>query len=82
VVSSWCYRWIWCGLSHQGNNNIDCNLTRIGADSDKSTFGIFIPKQWIYAQNPDANILVLRKTDALDDLRLVYDKRLSSKSNS
>ena len=50
-------------------NNIYCNLTLVGAGFDSSTFGIVVAKQWIYKQDLDVNILLLRQSGQLDDLR-------------
>jgi ABC-type amino acid transport substrate-binding protein len=57
------------GVAEYATNNIYCNLTLVGADFDSSTFGIVIPKQWIYKQDLDVNILLLRESGQLDDLR-------------
>jgi ABC-type amino acid transport substrate-binding protein len=46
-----------------------CNLTLIGADFDPSAYGIVTPKEWVYAQALDLNILSLRESGALDDLK-------------
>ncbi|CAF3619115.1 unnamed protein product [Rotaria sp. Silwood1] len=50
-------------------NNIYCNLTLVGEGFDKSVFGIITPKQWLYGQDLDVNILSLRETGSLDNLR-------------
>ncbi|CAF4362157.1 unnamed protein product, partial [Adineta steineri] len=38
-------------------------------DFDQSAFGIAIPKLWLYAENLDINILLLRESGDLDDLK-------------
>ncbi|CAF3576508.1 unnamed protein product [Rotaria sp. Silwood1] len=50
-------------------NNVYCNLTLVGEGFDKSVFGIITPKQWLYGQDLDVNILSLRETGSLDNLR-------------
>jgi ABC-type amino acid transport substrate-binding protein/ABC-type branched-subunit amino acid transport system substrate-binding protein len=57
------------GVAEYVTNNIYCNLTLAGSDFDKSSFGIVIPKQWVYAQDLDVNILSLRESGALDDMK-------------
>ena len=60
------------GVAEYATNNIYCNLTLIGGDFEKSAFGIVIPKDWIYAQDLDVNILALRETGQLDSLRIKW----------
>ena len=57
------------GVAEYVTNNIYCNLTLVGADFDKSTFAIATPKQWLYGQDLDVNILALRESGALDELK-------------
>ena len=57
------------GVAEYMTNNIYCNLTLVGADFDKSTFAIATPKQWLYGQDLDVNILALRESGALDELK-------------
>ncbi|CAF4780718.1 unnamed protein product [Rotaria sp. Silwood1] len=57
------------GAAEYVTNNIYCNLTLIGEGFDSSVFGIITPKQWLYGQDLDVNILSLRETDNLDNLR-------------
>ena len=57
------------GVAEYITNNVYCNLTLVGVDFDKSSFGIVIPKQWLYAQDLDVNILALRESGVLDDLK-------------
>lgn len=57
------------GVAEYVTNNVYCNLTLVGVDFDKSSFGIVIPKQWLYAQDLDVNILALRESGVLDDLK-------------
>ena len=37
------------GVVEYATNNIYCNLTLVGADFDKSAFGIVFQKNWLYA---------------------------------
>ncbi|CAF1452556.1 unnamed protein product [Didymodactylos carnosus] len=56
------------GLLEYATNDIYCNLTLVGADFGESAYGIAIPKQWLYGQTLDVNILSLRESGALDNL--------------
>ncbi|CAF1257443.1 unnamed protein product [Adineta steineri] len=60
------------GVAEHATTNFYYNLTLIGADFDQSTFGIVIPEQWVYKQDLDVNILLLRETGVLDDLRTIW----------
>ncbi|CAF2909700.1 unnamed protein product [Rotaria sp. Silwood2] len=57
------------GTGEYITNNIYCNLTLIEDDFDKGVFGIVTPKEWLYAKDLDVNILLLRESGQLDDLR-------------
>lgn len=57
------------GVAKYVTNNIYCNLTLVGADFDKSAFAIATPKQWLYGQDLDVNILALRESGVLDELK-------------
>ncbi|CAF4196559.1 unnamed protein product [Rotaria sp. Silwood2] len=57
------------GVAEYVTNNIYCNLTLVGEGFDKSVFGIITPKQWLYEQELDVNILSLRESGNLDTLR-------------
>ncbi|CAF1551822.1 unnamed protein product, partial [Rotaria sordida] len=50
-------------------NNIYCNLTLIGEDFRKGGYGIIIPKKWVYANDLDVQILSLRESGQLEQLR-------------
>ncbi|CAF0926359.1 unnamed protein product [Rotaria sp. Silwood1] len=50
-------------------NNIYCNLTLIGKDFHKGDYGIVTEKQCLYAKDLDVNILSLRESGQLDELR-------------
>ncbi|CAF3543472.1 unnamed protein product [Rotaria sp. Silwood1] len=50
-------------------NNIYCNLTLIGKDFHKGDYGIVTEKQWLYTKDLDVNILSLRESGQLDELR-------------
>ena len=49
-------------------NNVCCDLTIAGPDFGKSSFGIAVPKQWIYKKDLDVAILSLKETGILDGL--------------
>lgn len=57
------------GTAEYITNNIYCNLTLVGAEFDKTSLAIVIPKNWLYAQELDVNILQLREKGVLDSLR-------------
>ncbi|CAF4306399.1 unnamed protein product, partial [Rotaria sordida] len=57
------------GIAQYATNNIYCNLTLVGDGFDVGIFGIVTPKQWLYAQDLDVNILSLRETGQLEKLR-------------
>ncbi|CAF1370273.1 unnamed protein product [Rotaria sordida] len=57
------------GILEYATNNIYCNLTLIGNDFDKSSYGIVMPQHWSYAQDLDMNILQLKEGDDLENLR-------------
>jgi ABC-type amino acid transport substrate-binding protein len=57
------------GVAEYVTNNVYCNLTLVGSDFDKSTFAIATPKQWLYGQDLDVNILALRESGVLDELK-------------
>ena len=50
-------------------NNVYCNLTLIGEGFDYGAFGVVMAKDWIYRQDLDVNILILRESGALENLR-------------
>lgn len=57
------------GTGEYLTNNIYCNLTLIGEDFEKGVFGIVTPKEWLYTKDLDVNILLLRESGELDELR-------------
>ncbi|CAF3473605.1 unnamed protein product [Rotaria sp. Silwood1] len=57
------------GVAEYVTNNIYCNVTLIGEGFDKGAFGIITPKQWLYGQDLDVNILSLKESGDLDTLR-------------
>jgi len=57
------------GVLEYVTSSVYCNLTLVGVDFEKSAFGIVIPKQWLYAENLDVNILSLRESGELDNLK-------------
>ena len=50
-------------------NNIYCNLTLIGADFDIRRYAIVFPKNWLFIEDFDKNVLALRESGQLDKLR-------------
>ncbi|CAF4137314.1 unnamed protein product, partial [Rotaria sordida] len=56
------------GIGTYVTNNVYCNLTLVGAGFDIGVFGIATPKQWLYAQDLDVTLLLLKETGYLDDL--------------
>jgi ABC-type amino acid transport substrate-binding protein len=50
-------------------SSVYCNLTLIGPSFDASTFGIVFPKNWLYIDEFDINVLALRESGELDKLR-------------
>jgi ionotropic glutamate receptor NMDA 1 len=50
-------------------SSVYCNLTLVGAGFDKGAFSIVMSKRWIYAEDLDINILSLKESGALDDLK-------------
>jgi ABC-type amino acid transport substrate-binding protein/ABC-type branched-subunit amino acid transport system substrate-binding protein len=57
------------GFLEYATSNIYCNLTLIGADFDKSAFGIAFQKNWLYQEVFNLNILSLRESGDLDELK-------------
>ena len=57
------------GLLEYITGSVYCNLTLVGADFDRSSFGIAYQKGWQYAVQFDATLLSLRESRALDDLK-------------
>ncbi|CAF3778396.1 unnamed protein product [Adineta steineri] len=57
------------GVLEYATSSFYCNLTLVGTDFDQSAFGIAIPKRWLYAEDLDINILLLRESGDLDDLK-------------
>ncbi|UJR38814.1 hypothetical protein I4U23_031479 [Adineta vaga] len=60
------------GIGEYIINNIYCNLTLIGNEFDKGTFGIVVSKNWIYKEQLDINILSLEETGLLDNLKIKW----------
>lgn len=63
------------GVVEYMTNNVYCNLTLVGADFGKNTFGIAFPKKWLYQQELDVNILSLRESGLFDILRTTWFKQ-------
>jgi ABC-type amino acid transport substrate-binding protein/ABC-type branched-subunit amino acid transport system substrate-binding protein len=57
------------GVAEYAANNIYCNLTLVGTDFGKSAFGIVLQKNWLYQEYLDVNILSLRESGALENLK-------------
>jgi hypothetical protein len=57
------------GVAEYLTGEIYCNLTLVGAPFDFGAFGVVIPKQWIYGEELDVNILSLKELGIFDDLK-------------
>jgi hypothetical protein len=57
------------GVAEYITNNIDCNLIVVGSIFNEGVFGIAMPKNWPYQKALDMNILSLRESGQLDNLR-------------
>ncbi|CAF0954314.1 unnamed protein product [Rotaria sordida] len=57
------------GTGEYVTNNIYCNLTLTGTEFEKGVFGIVTPREWLYAQDLDVNILALRESGDIENLR-------------
>ncbi len=57
------------GVAEYITNNVYCNFTIVGEDFNKGIMSIVTPKQWLYAQDLDINILALRELGELDRLK-------------
>jgi ABC-type amino acid transport substrate-binding protein len=57
------------GVAQYITNNIYCNLTIVGEAFNQGIMAIVTPKQWLYEQDLDANILALREIGELDQLK-------------
>jgi hypothetical protein len=60
------------GLAEYLTGELYCNLTLVGAPFDLSAFGIVIPKEWIYGEELDVNILSLKELGVIDDLKIKW----------
>ncbi|CAF2846810.1 unnamed protein product [Rotaria sp. Silwood2] len=70
------------GTAEYVTNNIYCNFKLIGEDFEKGSFGIVTPKQWLYAKDLDVNILLLRESGQLDELRAQWFQKKECPSSS
>lgn len=57
------------GVLEYTTTNIYCNLTLVGTGVDKSSFGIVMQKNWLYAKTFDYAVLSLRESGVLNTLR-------------
>ena len=57
------------GAAEYITNNMYCNLTLVGESFEKGAFAIITPKQWLYAQDLDVNILALTESGVVENLR-------------
>ncbi|CAF1099422.1 unnamed protein product [Adineta ricciae] len=57
------------GVAEYITNNVYCSLTLAGEEFNKGVMSIVTPKQWIYKQELDINILALREAGELDRLK-------------
>jgi ABC-type amino acid transport substrate-binding protein len=53
-------------------NNIYCNLTTVGNSFWEGTLAIVMPKQWVYEEELDVNVLALGESGDLDNLILKW----------
>ncbi|CAF4096577.1 unnamed protein product [Rotaria sp. Silwood2] len=60
------------GAAEYITNNIYCNLTLVGEGFEKGAFAVITPKQWLYGQDSDVNILSLRESGDLDTLKIKW----------
>ncbi|CAF2099385.1 unnamed protein product [Rotaria magnacalcarata] len=51
-------------------NNIYSNLTLVGEGFEQESLAIVTPKQWLYGQDLDVNILFLKESGNLDNLQV------------
>lgn len=63
------------GVAEYVTNTIYCNLTVVGAEFNRGVFAIVVPKKWIYTEELDFNILSLRESGVLDDLKQKWFQR-------
>ena len=57
------------GLLEYATSNVYCNLTLVGVDFDRSSFGIAVQKKWQYTQQLDTNLLSLRESSSFEKLK-------------
>jgi len=57
------------GTAEYVTNNVYCNLTIVGSSFWEGTFGITMPKQWVYEQDLDVNLLALGESGDLENLQ-------------
>ncbi|CAF3942297.1 unnamed protein product, partial [Adineta steineri] len=55
-------------LEYETSSNY-CNLTLVGTGFDPSAFGIVFQKNWVYEQVLDVNILSLRESGTINNLK-------------
>ena len=63
-------------------NNVYCNLTLVGREFNKHTFGIVFQKNWIYQQSFDVNILSLRESGVLENLKRKWFEKYNCSHSS
>ena len=49
-------------------NNVYCQLTLVGSDFDSRKFGIMFPKNWLFIEDFDRNVLAMREQGEFDKL--------------
>jgi len=57
------------GTAQYVTNNVYCNLTIVGDSFDDNIIGIVMSKQWLYERDLDINVLALRESGDLDQLK-------------
>lgn len=60
---------IYAGILEYLTNNIHSGLTLVALDFDKSAFSIIFQKKWLCQQELDVNILSLRESGTLNNLK-------------
>jgi hypothetical protein len=70
------------GTAQYVTNNVYCNLTIVGDGFDENIMGIVMPKQWLYERDLDVNVLALRESADLDQLKSKWFDTTNCSSSS
>ena len=57
------------GIAEYLTNNVYCGLSMVGPSFDVGTYGVVYPKHWLYAEDFDVNLLALRESGELANIR-------------